>query len=72
MIGRSDPFDAAQIGSLSGSSTGSPSGSRGHTAATQSCFASFSIARALAAGSVAGARTMLFRRRGFAAQYSAM
>src|SRR5213593_2392830 len=63
MIGRSAAFAAAQIGSRSGSSTGNPSGSRGHTAATQSSPASFSIACALAAGSVAGARTMLFSRR---------
>jgi len=47
-------------------------GSSGHTAATHASPASFSIARALAAGSVAGARTMLFNRRGSAAQYSAM
>src|SRR5438034_503135 len=66
MIARSASLAAAQIGSRSGSSTGRPSGSNGHTAATQSSFASSVITCAAHAGSVAGASTMLFRRRGSA------
>ena len=72
MTARSASLAAAQIGSSSGSSTGRSSGSNGHTAATQSSFASSVIACAAHDGSVAGASTMLLSRRGSAEQYSAM
>ena len=60
------------MGSRSGRSIGIPSGSKGQTAATQSSPACCSITLALQAGSVPSAMTMLFKRRGSAAQYSAM
>src|SRR5919204_584216 len=62
MIARSASLAAAQIGSRSGSSTGRSSGSNGHTAATQSSFASSVITCAAQDGSVGGASGDRFAR----------
>jgi hypothetical protein len=57
---------AAKIGRRSGSSTGNPSGSTGHTPATQSCPASARMSFADCSGVAAWASTMPFSRRGSA------